>query len=315
MYNSNLQEEASVIMNNKSTMKLGFVGFIYTPPKEIQSPVEGLKWHMAKTKELGGGVTQFIVPLEWDQKILEDIKEHMAKTENELELGAPIFGTLALKGSLLDENRKEIRDIIDAQIKAAHFLNVKILRGAYGKLKLEYTRYNKNFPRKDHINYVINNLKEAAKIFEDAGLYFALENHCDFTGKEFAEMFSVVNSSHIGCTLDTANGFTIYNDPNEDVEYLAKYAFTTHIKDMLVQDFESDFGLIPYQARGCAVGDGNVDIPRALDLLDQQSPFSKGLHLIIEQGWMNYDTVTDRDAYDKECVHRGLAYLKSILGR
>jgi sugar phosphate isomerase/epimerase len=303
------------MLNNKDSWKLGFVGFIYTPPKEIQDPVEGLKWHMSKTKELGGGVTQFIAPIKWEDTIIEDVKEHMAKTNNELELGAPIFGSVAMKGSIIGDHKQEIREIVAAQIKAAKALGVSILRGAYGKLKLEYTRYNKNYPRKEHIKYVTDTLKEAAKMFEDAGLYFALENHCDFTGREFAEIFSAVNSTHIGCTLDTANGFTVYCDPNEDIEYLAKYAFTTHIKDMLVQDFESDYGLIPYQARGCAVGDGNVDVPHALELLDTQSPFAKGLHLIIEQGWMNYDTVTDREAYDKECVHQGLKYLKKLLGR
>jgi sugar phosphate isomerase/epimerase len=308
--------EAGVYMYvNQDTWKLGFVGFIYTPPKEIQDPVEGLKWHMSKTRELGGGVTQFIVPIKWDDKVIEEIRQQLVKTDGELELGAPIFGTAALKGSIIGDHKEELREILVSQIKAAKALGTKILRGAYGKLKLEYTRYNKNRPRKEHMQYVIDTLKEAVKYFEDADLYFALENHCDFTGREFAEIFSAVNSKHIGCTLDTANGFTVYCDPNEDVEYLAKYAFTVHVKDMVVQDFESDYGLIPYQARGCAVGDGNVDIPRALDLLDKQSPFAKGLHLIIEQGWMNYDNVTDREAYDKECVHRGLKYLKQLLGR
>lgn len=302
-------------MSNKDTMRLGFVGFIYTPPKDIKDPIEGLKWHMTKTKELGGGVTQFSPPYKWDQKTLEDIKRHMAETDNELEIGAPVFGTMAAKGSLIGENKEEIRAIIDAQIKAAKFLGVKILRGAYGKLKAAYTRFNKDYPLKDHIKFLVDNLKETAKIFEGEGLYFAIENHCDFKGKEFAEIFAAVNSKHVGCTLDTANGFTVYCDPNEDVEYLAPYAFTTHIKDMLVQDFESQYGLIPFQARGTAVGDGSVDIPRAIELLDQKSPFSKGLHLVIEQGWMNYDNITDREAYDKECVHKGLKYLKGLLGR
>jgi sugar phosphate isomerase/epimerase len=296
-------------------MRLGFVGFIYTPPKNITDPIESLKWHMTKTKELGGGVTQFSPPQKWDQKILEDLKEHMVKTDNELELGAPIFGGMTAKGSLTGENKEEIRSIIDAQIKAAKFLGVKIMRGAYGKLKVAYTRFNKDYPLKEHRQFLIDNLKEAAEIFEGEGLYFAIENHCDFTGKEFADIFSAVNSKHIGCTLDTANGYTVYCDPNEDVEYLAEYAITTHIKDMLVQDFESQYGLIPFQARGCAVGDGNVDIPRAIELLDQKSPFSNGLHLVIEQGWMNYDNISDREAYDKECVHKGLKYLQKLLGR
>jgi sugar phosphate isomerase/epimerase len=302
-------------MSNKNTWRLGFVGFIYTPPKEITDPIEGLKWHMTKTHELGGGATQFAHPLHWEQKALEELKEHMAKTDNELELGAPIFGSFTSNGSLIGENKEEVRKTLDEQIKAAKFLGVKILRSAYGKLKLKYTRFNKDYPLKDHIKFVTDNLKETAKIFADNDLYLALENHCDFTGKEFAGIFADVNSKHIGCTLDTANGYTVYCDPNEDIEYLAPYTVSTHIKDMLVQDFESAYGLLPYQARGCAVGDGNVDIPRALDLLDAKSPCAKGLHIVIEQGWMNYDTITDREAYDKECVHKGLKYLKKLLGR
>jgi sugar phosphate isomerase/epimerase len=270
---------------------------------------------MTKTQELGGGATQYSPPREWDQKTLEDIKEHMAKTDNELELGAPIFGTPTLPGSLISENKAEIRKIVEGQIKAVKFLDQKILRAAYGKLKAKYTRFNKDYPLKEHIKFVTDNLKEAKKIFEDNGVYLALENHCDFHGKEFAGIFSDVNSKHIGCTLDTANGFTVYCDPNEDMEYLAPFAVSTHIKDMLVQDFTSDYGLIPFQARGSAVGDGSVNIPHILDLLDQKSPFSKGLHIVIEQGWMNYDNVTDKEAYDKECVHKGLKYLKGLLGR
>ena len=302
-------------MSNMKSWRLGFVGFIYTPPKSITDPIEGLKWHMSKTHELGGGATQYSPPYKWTDKVLNDIKEHMAKTDMELELGAPIFGGMQMKGSLTGDNKDEIRATLDSQIKAAKFLGIKILRGAYGKLKLEYSRFNKNYPLKEHKKFLIKNLKAAGKIFEDNGLYFAIENHCDFTGKEFAEIFDAVGSKHVGCTLDTANGYTVYCDPNEDVEYLAPYAFTTHIKDMLVQDFASPFGLIPYQARGCAVGDGNVDIPKALKLLDKKSPFSKGLHVVIEQGWMNYDNVKNKEAYDKECVHKGLKYLKNLLGR
>jgi sugar phosphate isomerase/epimerase len=297
------------------TWRLGFVGFIYTPPKSITDPIEKLKWHMSKTRELGGGATQFSPPQKWTDAILNDIKEHMVKTDMELELGAPIFGAMQASGSLIGENKEEIRKTIDSQIKAAKFLGVRILRGAYGKLKVEYSRFNKNIPLKDHMKFLIKNLKAAAKIFEDNDLYFAIENHCDFTGKEFKEIFEAVGSKHVGCTLDTANGYTVYCDPNEDVEYLAPYAITTHIKDMLVQDFNSEYGLHNMQARGCAVGDGNVDIPRALKLLDKMSPFSKGLHVVIEQGWMNYDNVKDKEAYDKECVHKGLKYLKGLLGR
>ena len=302
-------------MSNKNTWRLGFVQMIYSPPADITDPIARLKWHMSKTQELGGGATQFSFPFDWTDATLNEVKEHMIKTDNELELGAPIFGTFQLRGSIGGENGEEFKKIMLAQIKAAKFLGVKILRSAYGKLRVEFSRFNKNYPLKEHMQFMIDNLKVAAKILEEHDMYLAIENHCDFTGKEFAEIYGAVGSKHVGCTLDTANGYTVYCDPDEDCEYLAPYTFTTHIKDMLVQDFKSDFGLIPFQARGCAVGDGSVNIPRALDLLDAKSPFANGLHVVIEQGWMNYEGIEDKQAYDKECCHKGLDYLKKLLGR
>jgi len=302
-------------MSNRSTWRLGFVGFIYTPPAEITDPIEKVKWHMSKTQELGGGVTQIAWPIDWTDANLNIIKEHMAKTDNEVELGIQIFGTRNAAGSLIGENKEEIKKGILERIKIAKFLGTNILRSAYGRLNIATSRFNKEFPLKEHMKFVVDNLKETAKILEDHDMYLALENHCDFTGKEFAQMFGEVGSKHIGCTLDSANGFTVYCDPNEDVEYLAPYAVTTHIKDMLVVDFKSDYGLHNMQARGCAVGDGHVDIKRCLDLLDEKSPFSKGLHIVIEHGWMSYEGIADPPAYEKECVHKGLAYLKGLMGR
>ena len=141
-------------MSNKKSWRLGFVGFIYTPPKSITDPIEGLKWHMSKTQELGGAVTQFSPPQKWTDRILNDIKEHMVKTGMDLELGAPIFGGMQLKGSLTGDNKEEIRATLNSQIKAAKFLDIKILRGAYGKLKLEYSRFNKDFPLKEHKKFL-----------------------------------------------------------------------------------------------------------------------------------------------------------------
>jgi len=310
-------------MNYFDTMKLGFVAMAYPPPEGLfprperipGAPFrpffdpEAAKWHMSRTQELGGEVTQLFIPPDAEQAMLEDIKGHAEKTKQELELNANVIGLAKT------ETRDEIRADLEKIIKIAKFLNVKILRGAYGRLQIAYSRFNKVWPLKDHMQYIVDNLKEAAKIMESEGMYYALENHCDFTGKEFAEIYSAVNSKHIGCTLDTANGFTVFCDPNEDIEYLAEFTIATHIKDMLVQQFQSPQGLPMFQARGCAVGDGHVDIQRAVDLLNEKSPMRDGLHLVIEHGWMNLDGVEDPGAYNRECLVKGLAYLKKCIGR
>ncbi|MDR1538377.1 MAG: sugar phosphate isomerase/epimerase [Clostridiales bacterium] len=300
-------------MSHKDSMKLGFVGFIYSPPAELEGMIERVKWQTSKVHELGGSVFHLggMPLLPDDASKLEDLKEHIESIGVELELGCPyIF-------SLLGDGAKEAREGLKKQFEKARLLGINIMRAGYGKLNLATSRYNKAYPKKDQMRFIIESLKETGKIFEDAGLHFALENHCDFTGKEFAEIFSSVNSSHVGCTLDTANGFTVFCDANDDIENLAEFAFTTHIKDMVIEDSDPALGMVPLAAWGCAVGNGHVDIPRALEILDEKSPFADGLHLIIEQSWMKYAGMAqaDKGSYDKECVHKGMKYLKNLLGR
>ena len=144
-------------------------------------------------------------------------------------------------------------------------------------------------------------------------MLFAIENHCDFTGRQIAEVVAAVDSPAIGVALDTGNGFVVCSDPDEDVEILAPYTFTTHIKDMKVVDFPSELGLVPFQARGCAVGDGNVDIPQAIESLDRKCPRANGLHLVIEQGWLDYETGIDKRIQSIQALEKGMKYLKSLL--
>jgi sugar phosphate isomerase/epimerase len=294
------------------SMKLGFVGFIYPPPQTVTDMIERIKWQTSKVHELGGSVFhQGGMPLLPDEPgKLEELKAHIDSIDVELELGCPyIFGLTGSDGA-------ETRAALAKQIKKAQFLGIKIMRAGYGKMNVLTSRYNKNYPLKDHIDFVVKNLIEAGKIFKDAGIHFALEIHCDFLGSDLADIFTRVDSDFVGCALDTANGFTIFNDANKEVEELAPFAFTTHIKDMVILDNDPASGLVPLQAWGCSLGEGNVDIPRALKLLDSKSPMASGLHLIIEQSWMKFDdSITDRDAYAKESVHKSMAYLKQLLGR
>jgi sugar phosphate isomerase/epimerase len=312
-------------MSIRDTWRLGFVGADYTYPatpaekEQIKGPVDHLKWHIRKTKEFGGGVVQAMLFPGTTQKDLEEIKELAQALDIELELGAGIFGLSFQNpnGSLIDSYRDEILQRLNETIKTAKFLGVKILRGSYGKLQVKYSRYNRDYPLKDHIKFIVDNLKEAKKIFEDNDLYYAQENHLDFFGTEFAEIYAAVNSKHIGCTLDTANDFCLFTNPDVGNEALAPYTITTHIKDMRVEDFQSPYGLVNFQPRGCALGDGSVDIPRILDTLEKKSPMANGLHTVIEQGWMNYDNIPEdqRDEYTRESLHKGLKFLKKELGR
>jgi 3-oxoisoapionate decarboxylase len=193
----------------------------------------------------------------------------------ELELGAP--GVFGLSGPEPDEARAELQD----SIAAARRLGVRILRTGYGRLTVETSRFNKQMTVSEHLEKLAANLRLAAPLIEEAGLLLAIENHCDFTGREMAALFDRVSSPVVGCALDTANGFTVFCDPNEDVQVLAPYAFTTHMKDMVAFDYKVPRQL-PILFTGCALGQGHVDIPLAVRTLAEKSPYANGLHLIVE---------------------------------
>lgn len=293
-------------MSFKKTMKLGFIGFICTPPKTVTDPEAIIAWQVNKAAELDCQVFH-CNPGFSDQAGMERTKALIDAKGIELELGAA--GTFGLVGPDAAASRK----LFEKSIEQAKFYGSKIIRCGYGRLNVATTRWNRNFPIKEHMQLLVDNLKEAAKILEGTDLLLAIENHCDFKGKEFVEIFDAVGSTSVGAALDTANGFTVFCDPNEDVEVLAPYAITTHIKDMRVWDYDTSDRLIRMLPFGCAVGEGNVDVPRAIDLLDKLSPHADGLHLIIEQGWSTYFENIPFDQQDKEMLYRGLKYIRGVL--
>jgi sugar phosphate isomerase/epimerase len=292
----------------KRTMKTGFMQFAYMPPKQMP-PLEYIKWQAAELMSMGGTVLCGGFSLPEDEAGREEIKDLFVKNKLEFELYAS--GWLDFK-----TDKAKAKEAVLASIKRSKYFNNAILRSAYnGGLQYELSRFNKARPVKEQIKFVTSCLKEAAKIFEAEGVYLAIENHCDFTGRELAEILSTVNSEHVGCALDTGNSYTVYADPNDDLDALAEFTFTTHIKDMAVVRYESPLDLIPFQARGCAVGDGNVDVKRVVDVLSKKSPFARGLRLIIEHGWMEIPKDEDGREYSRKCVRKGMAYLNGLIGK
>jgi sugar phosphate isomerase/epimerase len=290
----------------KQTMKTGFMQFAYMPPEQMP-PLEYIKWQAAELMTMRGTVLCGGFSLPEDEAGREEIKELFAKNKLEFELYAS--GWLDFK-----TDRAKAKEAVLASIKRSKYFNNTILRSAYnGGLQYELSRFNKARPVKEQMKFVASCLKEAAPIFEAEGVYLAIENHCDFTGRELAEILSEVNSGHVGCALDTGNSYTVYADPNDDLDALAEFTFTTHIKDMAVVRYESPLDLIPFQARGCAVGDGNVDVKRVVDVLAEKSPFARGLRLIIEHGWMEIPRDENAREYSRKCVRKGMAYLNGLI--
>jgi 3-oxoisoapionate decarboxylase len=96
------------------------------------------------------------------------------------------------------------------------------------------------------------------------------------------------------------------------VQVLAPYAVTTHLKDMRVVDFGNP-KLIPMMPEGCVLGQGHVDIPAAILMLAEKSPWAENLHLIIEIGWVPVPQDRPWPEVKREIFDQSIAYLRNTL--
>lgn len=95
----------------------------------------------------------------------------------------------------------------------------------------------------------------------------AIENHKDWTADEMVAILKHFDSEYLGCNLDTGNNISFMEDPYEVVEKLAPYTFTTHFKDMGIEEYGDGFLLseMPF-------GQGFLDLNRMAMVLRRSNP-------------------------------------------
>lgn len=95
----------------------------------------------------------------------------------------------------------------------------------------------------------------------------AIENHKDWRTNELVALLERLDSPNIGVCLDTGNSIALLEDPMETIEQLAPWAFTTHLKDMAVEEYEDGFLLAEVP-----LGKGFLDLPRIVSTLRKARP-------------------------------------------
>lgn len=119
-----------------------------------------------------------------------------------------------------------------------------------------------------------HSLDLAAPIVARQGIQLAVENHKDWRTDELIAILKRVGNDHVGLCLDTGNSIALLEDPMDVVEALAPWAFTTHFKDMAVEEYDDGFLLaeVPF-------GRGIVDLRRVIEVVRKYRP---GIRLNIE---------------------------------
>ena len=307
----------------RNNAKIGFVGFTLPAPQEYKTPFEKAKWQIEEAVKMGctliGVFTFGMTPDE-----VKEINELKAKYGLEAEgFMTPAVFQLAGWDKMVGRDGKPVDKVkaledFEKLCEMNKASGTKIIRGAYGRLCYPFSRWNRDpeMTGKLQMENLIECYKIADPILAKYGLYFAQENHLDFKGKEFDYMFRTAGVTHIGSAYDTANGFYVNCDANDDIEYLPQWAITTHIKDTKIVDSPFNGPDGPMIAVGCGLGEGNVDVKRAIDEVMEKSPMKDGIHLIFESGWYGkavHDANPDMDAYNRMKTYESIQWLKDYI--
>jgi sugar phosphate isomerase/epimerase len=167
-------------------------------------------------------------------------------------------------------------------------------------------RWLKDPPLAEQLDRLTAALTRLAPVAERHQVYLAIENHADYRGHELASVLERVGSRHVGARLDTGNAYCAIEEPVDAAAALARYTYSTHIKDEIVEAEPGNRGLTPgglLGLRGCVLGEGHVDLPTVVAMLAEQGPLGRGLVLTME---VPAATVAESAAYARRAFARYL---------
>lgn len=113
----------------------------------------------------------------------------------------------------------------------------------------------------------LNSIQLAELIARKYRMKLAVENHKDWKAAELAAIIQNLSSEWVGVTLDFGNNLALLEESEAVIQTLARYAFSTHIKDMAVKRTEKGFLLSEVP-----LGTGIVDLKSGIELCQKYNP-------------------------------------------
>ncbi len=159
----------------------------------------------------------------------------------------------------------------------------------------------------EQLTQVAAELKTAAPRAADHGIRLAVENHCDSFSEEILWLLDRVDSPVVGACIDTVNGLHVTEDPMTAIENLAPRAVTNHFRDDRIE-----FRRWGLRVVGCAVGEGDIDMRRAYQLLRTRSTMNRiNIETELETP---LDDMQRAMAMEIDAIRRSVRYCRDTLG-
>jgi sugar phosphate isomerase/epimerase len=238
--------------------KMGPIGIGQHSYTEAWKPNSGAKFHDALTfleyaHSIGAAGVQ--VAIKPDER--PNAAKIRARAE---ELNAYFEGNVTLP--------KSDADVADFE---SHIAAIKTAGGAIARTAClggrRYETFKTSTDFQDFKSVSIKALTRVEPILRKHKIKLAIENHKDFFVEEQVALLRKFNSEWIGATIDTGNSLALLENPYEVIEALSPFGFSSHLKDMAVQEYEEGFLLSEVP-----LGAGFLDIPRVVSMLRKANP-------------------------------------------
>ena len=197
---------------------------------------------------------------------------------------------------------------LDEAIATAESLGADIVKVSMALVRPRPLAGSRFHPRvKDQMKAFASQLIASAPAADEAGIKIAVENHCDSFSEEILWLLDRVGHPAVGACVDTVNALMVMEDPMQAIANLAPRAFTNHFRDDRI-----DMQRYGFKLTGAAVGEGDIDMQRAYEIIKTQSSMRR-VNIETEMD-IPLDNMEQALRLEKETIERSIRYCRKVLG-
>jgi sugar phosphate isomerase/epimerase len=154
----------------------------------------------------------------------------------------------------------------EAQVRTAKRAGAKVIRVVMMPGR-RYERFDSAEEFRRWTDQGRRSVELAEPVAAREGIRLAIENHKDHRVSERLDLLKRISSEYVGMCVDTGNSIALLEDPMEVVRAYAPWAFTSHLKDMAVREYEDGFLLSEVP-----LGEGMLNLAEMIGLLRRARP-------------------------------------------
>jgi sugar phosphate isomerase/epimerase len=208
---------------------------------------------MEHCHQIGAGGVQVGVE-DWTVDLAKKLRDKREK------LGMYLEGSIAVPGKAEDVPNFA-QEVINSKEAGAQILRTVTSGGR------RYEIFHSSAAVEEFKKKALASLQLAEPVLRKHKVKLAIENHKDWRADELVHALQQLSSEWIGVTLDFGNSISLIEDPMEVIETLVPYIFSTHVKDMAVEEYADGFLMSEVP-----LGKGFLDLPKIIGLCRQHNP-------------------------------------------